>query len=55
MILASVMVLLFFKNPHYQGMALGIIVLSVAMYIIDYGFVSRSDAFLEFLSKLPSN
>lgn len=37
---------------RYQGMALGFAVLFVAMYIMDYGFVSRSEGFLKFLEGL---
>ena len=44
---------LFFINlAYYKGMALGFVVLFVATHIIDYGFVSRSENFLEFLSKI---
>ncbi len=45
----SAISLFFIKSPYYRGMALGFIVLFVATYIIDNGFVSRSDAFLTFL------
>ncbi|MEM6800435.1 MAG: hypothetical protein AAF696_03470, partial [Bacteroidota bacterium] len=53
LILLSVIALFFISSPYYKGMALGVILLSVSTYIIDNGFVSRSDAFIDFLDKLP--
>jgi len=50
LMLLSVIMLLFFTSPYYKGMALGFVLLFVSTYIMDYGFVSRSDAFLAFLN-----
>lgn len=44
--------LLFLGSPHYRGVAIGVIFLAAAAYVIDYGFVSRSDAFIAFLDTL---
>ncbi|MDC1068976.1 DUF2178 domain-containing protein [Candidatus Kapabacteria bacterium] len=55
LILVSIIALLFVANPYYKGMAIGFAVLFIAFYVIDFGFVSRSDAFLSFLSKLKTN
>jgi hypothetical protein len=49
LMLLSALSLLFLSSPYYKGMAIGFVVLFVATYVIDSGFVSRSDAFLEFL------
>ena len=45
---------LFFVPHYYKGMALGFIVLFLSIYIIDNGFVSRSDAFIELLNGLKA-
>lgn len=50
----SAISILFIKSPYYKGMALGFVLLFVSIYIIDSGFVSRSDAFLSFLGQLQS-
>ena len=52
LMLVSILTLFFISKPYYKGMAIGFAVLFIASYIVDYGFVSRSDAFLTFLSKL---
>ncbi len=52
LILLSVLALFAIQNPYYRGMTLGVILLAVSTYIMDYGFVSRSDAFLSFLETL---
>lgn len=52
LILLSALVLFLVSSPYYRGMALGFIVLSVSAYIIDNGFVSRSDAFIAFLNQI---
>lgn len=52
LILLSAASLFFVADPYYRGMALGFIVLCASIYIMDYGFVSRSDAFLDFLDSL---
>lgn len=44
--------LLILSNAYYRGMAAGFILLSVSTYIIDNGFVTRSDAFVAFLDAL---
>jgi len=54
LMLVSIIALLFISTPYYKGMAIGFAVLFIATYIIDYGFVSRSDAFLSFLSELKT-
>jgi len=50
-ILLSAIILLLISSSYYQGMALGFILLAVGIYIMDYGFVSRSDAFIAFLDQ----
>ena len=52
LILLSGVSLFLVSSPYYRGMALGFIVLFVSVYVMDYGFVSRSDAFIEFIDKL---
>jgi hypothetical protein len=47
--------LLIVSKPYYKGMAIGFAILFLITYVMDYGFVSRSDSYLEFLSKLSSN
>ena len=51
-IIISAGILLFISNTYYKGMALGFALLFIATYIIDNGFVSRSDAILKFLHTL---
>jgi len=53
-IIFSAIALLFLNSPYYKGIALGFIILFVATYIMDSGFISRSDAFLEYLQKLKN-
>ena len=53
LMLLSVVALFLVSTPYYKGMALGFILLFVSTYIMDSGFVSRSDAFLDFLETLP--
>lgn len=50
LMLVSVLILLFVPSVYFKGMALGFVFLFVSTYIIDYGFVSRSDAFISFLN-----
>jgi len=52
LIILSALALLFISSPYYKGMAIGFILLFASTYIIDNGFVSRSDAFLSFLNSL---
>jgi len=52
LMLAAVIALFFVTAPFYKGLALGFILLFVATYVIDSGFISRSDAFVEYLDDL---
>ena len=52
LMLLSVLTLLVMSSPYYRGMALGFVLLFVCTYVIDYGFVSRSDDFISFLNTL---
>jgi hypothetical protein len=52
LMLFSIGALNFASAPHYKGMALGFALLFIAMFLTDIGFVSRSDAFLSFLTAL---
>jgi len=52
LMILSTILLLIFSNPYYKGMALGFVLLFISTFIIDYGFVSRSDAFISFLNNL---
>ncbi|MBL6730739.1 MAG: hypothetical protein ISP74_07495 [Bacteroidia bacterium] len=52
LMLVSIVLLLFVSAPYFKGMAIGFALLFIATFLIDSGFVSRSDAFLSFLSKL---
>ncbi|WP_281614925.1 hypothetical protein [Flammeovirga sp. SubArs3] len=52
LMLLSIIGLVLSQTPYYKGVALGIIILSVATYIMDSGFVKRSDDFLIFLEQL---
>lgn len=47
----SIVLLFFASSLHYRGTALGSALLFVSAFLIDSGFVSRSDAFLLFLKK----
>ncbi len=49
LIILSALTLLFISNTYYKGMAIGFILLFSATYIIDNGFVSRSETVIEFL------
>jgi len=52
LMLVSVLALLLVPNQYYKGMAIGFVLLFVSTYMMDNGFVSRSDAFLSFLNNL---
>ncbi len=52
LILISIATLFFISTPYYKGMALGFALLFISIFIIDNGFVSRSDSFLVFLETL---
>ncbi len=44
---------LFLNIPfYYKGMGLGFALMFISIYIIDYGFVSRSNAFIAYLDTL---
>ena len=52
LIIVSAGALLLLSSAYYQGMALGFVIVFASTYIIDNGFVTRSDAFLSFLNNL---
>jgi len=52
LILLSALCLLFISAPYYRGLAIGFILVFASTYIIDNGFVTRSDAFLAYLNTL---
>ena len=52
LILLATLALSFIPAPFYKGMALGFIALFVSTFIIDNGFVTRSDSFISFLDTL---
>lgn len=47
LIILSALVLLFISSLYYKGMAIGFILLFSATYIIDNGFVNRSDVVIK--------
>jgi 4-amino-4-deoxy-L-arabinose transferase-like glycosyltransferase len=49
LILVSLIVLILSTSLYYKGLAIGCIFLFASTYIIDNGFVTRSDNFIEFL------
>ena len=51
LMLGSVIALFFVSYLYYKGMALGFVLLFISAFIIDNGFISRSDAFLSFLKR----
>lgn len=52
LIIIAAISLFFLGSPYYKGMAVGFVLLFVSTYIMDNGFVSRSDAFISFLENL---
>jgi hypothetical protein len=52
LMLISVIALFIVVAPYYKGMAIGFTLLFAATYVIDSGFVSRSDSFLSYLTTL---
>ena len=50
LIILSALGLLFISSPYYKGMLVGFMLLFLATYTIDSGFVSRSEAVLGFLT-----
>ena len=51
LILVSVIAFIFVSASYYKGMTLGFVLLFASMFVIDNGFVARSDAFLSFLKQ----
>ena len=49
LMILSIIVLMLVSSFYFKGMAIGFVLVFAATYIIDFGFVSRSDAFLAFL------
>ena len=52
LMILSAIALFFIPSPYFKGLALGFVVLFASTFVIDYGFVSRSDAFIAFLDTL---
>ena len=52
LMLISVIALFVVPGAYFKGMALGFVLLFASTYVIDNGFVTRSDAFLAFLDTL---
>ena len=52
LMMLSAIALFFVSSLYYKGMALGFVLLFVSTYIIDNGFVTRSDAFILFLNSI---
>jgi len=52
LIILSAIALFFLSSLYYKGMAIGFIILFVGTFIMDSGFVSRSDAFIKYLNGL---
>jgi len=52
LMLLSVLGLILLPKPYYKGLAIGFLILFISTYIIDNGFVTRSDDFISYLSKL---
>jgi hypothetical protein len=52
LMLISILPLLFAVPVYYKGMGLGFTFLFMAIFIIDYGFVSRSNAFMAYIDTL---
>jgi len=52
LIIISALSLLLITGSYYKGMAIGCILLFASTYIVDNGFVTRSDAFISFLNNL---
>lgn len=52
LMILSAIFLLILSSPYYKGMALGFVLLFVSTYVMDNGFVTRSDQFIQFLNNL---
>lgn len=50
--LVAIVVVMIVPTPYYKGMAIGFVLLFLTAFIMDNGFVTRSDAFLAFLDSL---
>lgn len=50
--IVSALAVLFVSGTYFKGMGLGFVLLSVSTYVIDNGFVTRSDAFIAFLETI---
>ena len=51
LLMLSAFALFFALSPYYKGMAIGFGLLFITAFIMDSGFVSRSEAFLMFLNQ----
>lgn len=51
-ILISALLVFFVSSTFFKGMGLGFTVFAVSAFIIDNGFVTRSDAFIAFLETI---
>jgi len=52
LMLLSIVALILVSAAYYKGMAVGFVLLFLSIFVIDSGFVSRSDAFIEFIKTL---
>ncbi len=52
LIIISAIILLFISSSYYKGMAIGFILLFTATYIIDNGFVNRSETVINYLKSI---
>ena len=52
LMLISIATLFFVSTAYYKGMSIGFALLFISFFIIDSGFVSRSDSFLAFLKTI---
>lgn len=50
LVIITMVALLFLNSTYYQGWCIGMAILSIIAFIVDYGFVSRSSTFLSFLN-----
>lgn len=53
LLLLAAIALFLVSTPYNKGLALGLALLAISTFVMDTGFVSRSDAFLQFLDTLP--
>ncbi|WP_448554926.1 hypothetical protein [Thalassotalea montiporae] len=52
LVIVSMVALMLMQSGFYQGMALGFALVFISAFIIDYGFVSRSNIVINSISKL---